>query len=104
MAPTSAIRTYGQRGTGIVTSIRILWVAISIAVGGIFIALWQIIADARLISPVFLPGPDRAWSALVRGLESGVLWTKVAGTVGRMIYGWLLASIVGIALGALIGS
>jgi sulfonate transport system permease protein len=80
-----------------------LWLIGSFAVGIAFIALWQMIADARLVSPVFFPGPDRAWGALVQGFASGELEFKLAGTVQRMILGWFLASLAGIALGAAIG-
>jgi ABC-type nitrate/sulfonate/bicarbonate transport system permease component len=82
----------------------LLWRAASILVGVGFIALWQWVADQRLVSPVFLPGPDRAWASLVRGFTTGDLGVKLAGTVERMLWGWLIASLVGIALGAAIGS
>ena len=82
---------------------RYLWLLASFVVGLGFIALWQAIANARLVSPVFLPGPDRAWRALIIGFESGDLEIKVAGTVQRMIIGWLMASLAGIAIGAAIG-
>jgi sulfonate transport system permease protein len=82
---------------------RWLWRLGSFAMGIFLIWCWQKIADARLISPVFLPGPDRAWAALVRGFNTGVLPTKLIGTVQRMIYGWFLASMLGIALGTMIG-
>ena len=65
---------------------------------------WQYISDARLVSPVFLPGPDRAWGALTRGITNGDLLMRWAGTVERMVYGWFLASIAGVLLGAMIGS
>lgn len=79
------------------------WLLASFGVGMAFIALWQVIADAKLVSPVFLPGPDRAWRSLVIGFESGELAYKLGGTVQRMIVGWLLASLAGIAIGAAIG-
>lgn len=85
------------------TLARALWLAASFLVGAALIGLWQYIANVRLVSPVFLPGPDRAWDALVRGFATGDLEWKLLGTVERMIYGWLLASLVGVALGALIG-
>jgi len=47
----------------------IIWRVASFAVAAGFIALWQLIANLKLVSPVFLPGPDRAWAALVRGSE-----------------------------------
>jgi sulfonate transport system permease protein len=87
-----------------VKSARMLWALLSFAVGAGLVGVWQLIADAHLISPVFLPSPYRAFGAMVGGFENGVLWAKVSGTIVRMIYGWLLASLVGIAIGALIGS
>lgn len=80
------------------------WRAASFAVAAGFVGVWQFIADRRLISPVFLPGPDRAWASLIRGFTSGDLLDKLLGTLEHMAYGWFVASIAGIALGALIGS
>jgi sulfonate transport system permease protein len=80
------------------------WRAASFAVAAGFVGLWQIIANLRLVSPVFLPGPDRAWSSLVNGFARGDLWGKLLGTLEHMAYGWFMASIAGIALGAMIGS
>jgi len=76
----------------------------SVAVFLILIAAWQAIAIFRLVSPVFLPGPNRMVAALWRGLASGHLSSELFQTVERMVYGWLLASLLGVALGALIGS
>ena len=81
-----------------------IWRMASFAVAAGFVGLWQLIANLKLVSPVFLPGPDRAWTALVRGFASGDLASKLVGTLEHMAYGWLAASIAGIALGALIGS
>jgi len=82
----------------------IYWRISSFAVAAGFVALWQFIADRRLVSPVFLPGPDRAWAALIKGFSSGELLTKLLGTLEHMVYGWFAASVAGIALGAMIGS
>jgi sulfonate transport system permease protein len=81
-----------------------LWRVASFAVAAGFIALWQLVANLTLVSPVFLPGPDRAWASLIRGFSTGDLWSKLAGTLEHMAYGWLAASIAGIAIGAIIGS
>ncbi|MDR3468886.1 MAG: ABC transporter permease [Xanthobacteraceae bacterium] len=86
------------------TAAVVVWRLISLAVAVAFVGLWQVVANAKLVSPVFLPGPDRAWAALVRGFAGGELWAKLVGTLQHMALGWLLASVVGIALGALIGS
>lgn len=83
---------------------RLFWLLASFGVGILLIAVWQAIADARLVSPVFLPGPDRAWNALVAGFSNSEIQPKLMGTVERMILGWLLASLAGILVGALIGT
>jgi ABC-type nitrate/sulfonate/bicarbonate transport system permease component len=82
----------------------LVWRVASFVVAAGFIALWQVIAHFKLVSPVFLPGPDRAWASLVRGFEGGALLEKVVGTITHMALGWFLASIAGIGLGAIIGS
>ena len=83
---------------------RSAWTLASIAAGALLIVAWQAIANAQLVSPVFLPGPDRAWAALMRGFSNGTLGPKLAGTLERMLIGWLLASLAGVALGAAIGT
>jgi sulfonate transport system permease protein len=82
---------------------RIGWRVASVGVGALIIVAWQLIANAHLISPVYLPGPDRTWAALVRGFTTGTLAEQLWHTVQRMLVGWLLASLVGIVLGAVIG-
>ena len=82
---------------------RIGWMLASIGVSLVLIALWHFVTQARLVSPVFLPGPDRVWESLVYGLTEGELLVKTVRTIERMVYGWLLASLIGIALGAVIG-
>lgn len=79
------------------------WLAASVLVACAFVLLWKFVTDQRYVSPVFLPGPGRAWAALTRGLASGVLMRKWLATIERMIFGWLLASLAGVALGAFIG-
>ncbi len=79
------------------------WRLGSVLVCVALVLLWQAVADARLVSPVFLPGPDKVWRALRHGIETGVLAEKLGGTVLRMLEGWAVASFAGVGLGALIG-
>lgn len=82
---------------------RVFWMLASFATAAAIVGIWQLVADYKLVSPVFLPGPDRAWAALVEGMVKGDLLVKVAGTVERMVYGWLLASLIGVLIGSAIG-
>lgn len=86
------------------SSRRLLWLSASTLVFCLLLVLWQLIVDRGLINRVFLPPPTATWEALWRGLTQGDLLYRWGETVKRMFYGWLLASILGIFLGALIGS
>jgi len=87
-------------GTLSTTANRLMSFAVAIAI----VAIWQAVANAGIISPLFLPGPDRAWTSLVSGISSGVLVRQTLGTLQHMFLGWLVASIIAIALGSLIGT
>jgi ABC-type nitrate/sulfonate/bicarbonate transport system permease component len=67
------------------------------------LCLWWLAAVTGWVARAFLPNPFDAWAALVRGLQRGALVDQTLGTVGRMLQGWLIAGLIGIALGAAIG-
>ena len=75
----------------------------SAAVALALIGLWQLGADAGLISPVFFPGPDRSFGTLWEQLHEAEFWHAFAETLRRMALGFVSASLIGIAAGALIG-
>lgn len=75
----------------------------SAAVALALIGLWQLGADAGLISPVFFPGPDRSFGTLWEQLHEPEFWHAFAETSRRMALGFVSASLIGIAAGALIG-
>jgi ABC-type nitrate/sulfonate/bicarbonate transport system permease component len=75
----------------------------SAAVTLALIGLWQLGADAGLISPVFFPGPDRSFGTLWEQLHDAEFWAAFAETLRRMALGFVSASVVGIAVGAVIG-
>jgi sulfonate transport system permease protein len=83
--------------------VRLFWWIASLAVGACFIGLWQLAANAQLLSPVFFAGPDLAWQKLVAGLTKGTLGLQLLSTVGRMVYGWAAASLLGVAIGSVLG-
>jgi sulfonate transport system permease protein len=67
------------------------------------LGLWGLLSHQGWISRVFLPTPQATWDSLVVGLR-GPLLGFTGDTVLRMLLGWLLASLIGVALGALIGA
>ena len=66
--------------------------------------LWWLASHQAWVSKVFLPTPEATWHSLREGLlGSGELTAFTLSTLERMALGWLLASLAGVLLGALIG-
>ncbi|MFT3816816.1 MAG: ABC transporter permease [Rubrivivax sp.] len=83
----------------------------SAAVLAALLALWWLASHQQWVSKVFLPTPEATVRSLLEGLNlraaadapRGELAGFTLSTIERMVLGWLLASLVGMALGALIG-
>jgi ABC-type nitrate/sulfonate/bicarbonate transport system permease component len=86
-----------------VTAQRVLWFAASVGVAALLLAAWEVASRAGLLRPIFFPAPSSIGAALAGGLADGSLLIDTARTVGRVLAGWLVASQVGVALGAWIG-
>lgn len=74
----------------------------SLLVFAALIGLWWLASHGGWISRVFLPTPEATLASLLEGLR-GDLGAFTQATALHMVEGWLLASLLGIALGALIG-
>ena len=77
---------------------------VGLAFPAILLVLWQVLSDARVLSPVFFPAPSRAIDVLFERIADGSIWPPLSATLVRMAVGWFLASLLGIVLGAAIGS
>lgn len=79
------------------------------AVLALLVALWGLVSGMGWVSKVFLPTPAATWHSLLEGFNlrggssDGELLAYTLATIRRMLEGWLLASLLGVALGALIG-
>ena len=83
---------------------RLLWPAASLGFLAAALLAWKFAADAKLINPLWFPGPERSAGVLIDWIRSGELWDPLGKTVWRMLAGWLAASVAGVALGAAIAS
>jgi sulfonate transport system permease protein len=70
---------------------------------GVILALWHLVAASGALPPAFLPTPAKTWDALVWGFTRGDMAGETRATVLRMAQGWLLASLIAVAIGSLIG-
>lgn len=79
-------------------------IALGLPVIFALVGIWAVAAAWSGQPPAVLPSPARTWQALVASIENGSLLLQGSRTVGRMLLGWGLASLLGIALGVVIGS
>jgi len=83
---------------------RIFWPLASLALFCALLILWKLAADAKLVNPLWFPGPDRSFARLWEWIATGALWQPLGSTVWRMFAGWLAACAAGVTLGAAIAS
>jgi len=77
--------------------------AASLALLAVLLAVWWAASHGGWISRVFLPTPEATLASLHEGLTTGELAAFSAATIWRMVLGWGLASLAGVALGVAIG-
>jgi sulfonate transport system permease protein len=76
----------------------------SVAFAAALVLAWQLLAELQLLSPIFFPSPARAIVVLVARVRDGSIWLPVEATGLRMLLGWAAASLLGVIIGAAIGS
>ncbi len=66
--------------------------------------VWDLVVRFGLIKAILLPSPSAAMLALVTGLAGGPLLTDFLVTLMRTLQAFLIAAVVGMPLGVLLGS
>jgi ABC-type nitrate/sulfonate/bicarbonate transport system permease component len=79
-------------------------IAVALVLPLSLLGLWQYAAASGALSPAYFPAPSLVLEALYGSIVSGSVWAPFAATILRMMQGWLMACLVGICLGGLIGS
>ena len=64
---------------------------------------WQVVTTAGLIEPYRLPAPASVFQAGVELAESGQLWPHIAISVQRVLLGFAIGSVVGLAAAGIVG-
>ncbi|SAY38936.1 Urea carboxylase-related ABC transporter,permease protein, partial [Candidatus Synechococcus spongiarum] len=66
--------------------------------------LWLVVSHAQVVDPAFLPSPAQVIESLWSMARSGILMADAAASIRRVMLGFLLAVVVGVPLGILMGS
>ncbi|WP_010202645.1 ABC transporter permease [Salinibacterium sp. PAMC 21357] len=67
------------------------------------LVIWQVLASSNLIPSYRLPSPAGVWLAGVDLYERGVLYQHIAISTQRVLLGFTIGAIVGLALAAVVG-
>jgi NitT/TauT family transport system permease protein len=66
--------------------------------------LWDLVVRTGMIKPILLPTPASTIETLVTGLLGGPLLLDFAVTVARTLQAFVIAAVIGVPLGVLLGS
>jgi NitT/TauT family transport system permease protein len=83
---------------------RSVYLTVSVIVGVSILLLWCLLSYGGFVRSDFLPTPIEVVRAGVRGIEDGSLAVNTAASVGEIMSGFILASILAVPLGILMGS
>jgi NitT/TauT family transport system permease protein len=80
------------------------FIAIAASVFLLLVAAWAAATRAGIVGPLFLPSPDSVWLRMVSLAANGTLWQDAGISLYRIIVGFLIASLMAIPIGVVIGS
>ena len=69
----------------------------------LFLVVWQGVAAARLVPPLFLPGPLDVVDAFSALFRQGTIWNDIWVSTQEVLWGYSLAIAIGLPLGLLMG-
>ena len=96
----SGARTVPFRGGGFRP--RRVWIVGPIVFAAL-ILLWQAGSQTGVISDVALPAPSAVFDAFRDLVVTGMLWKHLSASLYRLVVGWTLGTLFGVAIGLSIG-
>jgi ABC-type nitrate/sulfonate/bicarbonate transport system permease component len=76
---------------------------VGVAAVVLFLIFWQAVAWRRLVPELFLPGPTDIFAALGGLFGAGTIWRDLWVSGQELIYGYVLAVVLALPLGLLMG-
>lgn len=70
----------------------------------LLLGAWYAVAKAEIWSPFLFPAPDKVFEALRDSIQSGVLIEALEGTMKRLLIGYGISFVIGMAIGFAIAS
>ncbi|MBX7245746.1 MAG: ABC transporter permease [Candidatus Sumerlaeaceae bacterium] len=76
-------------------------ILVKVGFGCVLLALWQAVASARFMPAHLFPGPGDVLKSLMDIARDGTLWTSIRLSMGRMLVGYSISLLGGVAVGVL---
>jgi NitT/TauT family transport system permease protein len=83
---------------------RMSFIAIAASVFLLLVVLWAAVTRAGLVGPLFLPSPASVWIRMASLSANGTLWQDASISLYRILVGFLIATVMAIPIGVVIGS
>lgn len=83
---------------------RSLYMTLSVLSFVVLLAVWSLLTYTKFVSPLFLPQPDQIIKSAVTLFSEYNLINDIMVSVGRVTAGFVMAAIIGVPLGVLMGS
>jgi len=80
-----------------------LYLKITISSFVIFVLIWQVMYSCKVVSNIFLPSPLGVLQYLANDIISGNIWGNLYISCYRIFMGFLLAAVIGVPIGILVG-
>jgi ABC-type nitrate/sulfonate/bicarbonate transport system permease component len=74
------------------------WIAFALIILG-----WQLASASGMLSPLIMPSPLQVLEAFIELWASGRMWMNLEASLSRLVYGWLLGTVAGLAVGVSMG-
>ena len=81
-----------------------LYLTLALSSFGFFLIIWSILTYGGLVDPLFLPSPGRVFRAGVDLFVELGFSTDILNSVYRVMLGFLIAAIIGVPLGLIMGT
>lgn len=92
-----------ERGTRRVWDRPIVRILGGLLLPALILLAWQFVTASGLVEPYRLPTPASVYQAGVELAENGQLWTHIAISVQRVLLGFAIGSVIGLAAAGVVG-
>lgn len=81
-----------------------LYYSLAVFVFAMVLLIWTILSEGGYVTQIFLPTPKSVWKYLLTAVAGGSLWADIAISFYRIFMGFMIAVIIGVPIGILVGT